>query len=366
MLAAIGTRFALQGQFISAERYDGGHINDTYFATYRDGGVVRRYVHQRINTNVFPNAVEVNQNIARVTRHIREKLQAGGVADIDRRVLQLVPTVDGADLHVTGEGEFWRTYTFIEQTVPRMRVQTTTDAFAAARAFGEFSAALADLPAESLHETIRAFHDTPARFRALESAIETDACNRAASAKAEIAAALRLHHLAPALFDVAAEANLPLRATHNDSKITNVLFDERTGDAVCIVDLDTVMPGLTLYDVGELVRTAATRAAEDEPDAAKVFVDPDFFEAVAAGFLSGAGTMCCSAERDAFVTAGKVLAFENGIRFLADHLNGDKYFRVHRPNHNLDRARAQFAILASLERQEEELRRRVDAVTRAA
>jgi hypothetical protein len=366
MLAAIGARFVLRGQYISAERYDGGHINDTYFATYRDGGVVRRYVHQRINTNVFPNAVEVNQNIALVTRHIRQKFQAGGAGDIDRRVLQLVPTVDGGDLYVTADGDYWRTYTYIEKTVPRMCVQTTADAFAAACAFGEFAAALADFPAESLHETIRAFHDTPARFGALERAIDADACNRAAEAKNEISMAFRLQFLAPALFDVAGAAKLPLRATHNDSKITNVLFDERTGEAVCIVDLDTVMPGLTLFDVGELIRTAATRAAEDEPDPEKVRVDPDFFEAVVAGFLSGSGEMCCRAERDAFVTAGKVLAFENGIRFLADHLNGDKYFRIHRPNQNLDRARAQFAIVASLEKQEDELRRRVDAVTRAA
>jgi hypothetical protein len=245
-------------------------------------------------------------------------------------------------------------------------VQNRTDAFAAARAFGEFSAALADLPAESLHETIRAFHDTPARLQALERAIEKDVCNRAATAKDEIAAALRLRHLAPALFDVAKAAKLPLRPTHNDSKITNVLFDERSGEAVCIVDLDTVMPGLTLYDVGELVRTASTLAAEDEPDPQKVAIDADLFEAVASGFLNGAGGLCTREERDAFVTAGKVLAFENGIRFLADHLNGDTYFRVHRPNHNLDRARAQFAIVTSLEKQEEDLRRRVDSVTPAA
>jgi len=366
MLAAIGARFALQGHYISAERYDGGHINDTYFATYRDGSVIRRYVHQRINTNVFPNALEVNQNIARVTRHIREKFRLSGIADIERRVLQLVPTVDGAHVYVTTEGEYWRTYGYIEKTVPRMRVQTPADAFAAARAFGEFSALLADLPAASVHETIRAFHDTPARLSALEHAIDTDTCNRAAGAKKEIADAMRLKYLACALIDVAKTAQLPLRVVHNDSKITNVLFDESTGEAVCIVDLDTVMPGLTLFDVGELVRTAATRAAEDEADPEKVYVDGEFFEAVAAGFLSGSGTLCCRAERDAFVTAGKVLAFENGVRFLADHLNGDTYFRIHRANQNLDRARAQFAIVASLEKQEEDLRRRLDAVTRAA
>ena len=366
MLAAIGSRFALKGDYISAERYDGGHINDTYFAAYRDGSSVRRYVHQRINTNVFPNVHAVSENIARVTRHIRTKYQSQGMPDLDRRVLQLVPTRDGGDLLTTEEGQHWRTYLYIERTLPRMQVRTADDAFSAARAFGEFAAALSDLPAQSLHETIRAFHDTPGRFDALIEATEADVCNRAAGANREIASALRLQPIAPALFELASAAQLPLRVTHNDTKITNVLFDERTGEAVCIVDLDTVMPGLTLFDVGELVRTASTRSPEDEPDARKVRVDADLFEAVAVGFIAGAGELCSLAEREAFVTAGKVLAFENGIRFLTDHLNGDRYFRVHRTNHNLDRARAQFAVVESLENQEDDLRRRVAAASPAA
>ncbi len=366
MLAAIGTRFALQGQYISAERYDGGHINDTYFATYSDGGTVRRYVHQRINTQVFPNVDALSENIARVTRHIRTKFESRGVADVDRRVLQLVPTRDGNDVLRTEDGDYWRTYAYITRTVPRMAVQTPQDAFAAARAFGEFAGALSDLPADTLHETIPAFHDTPARFEALTRAIEADVCNRAASAKDEIITALAFESLAPSLFNIAADAKLPARATHNDTKITNVLFDEQTGEAVCIVDLDTVMPGLTLFDVGELVRTAATRAAEDEPDASKVVVEPNLFEAVAAGFIAGAGGVLCPAERQAFVTAGKVLAYENGLRFLTDHLRGDTYFRVHRPNQNLDRARAQLAIVSSIERQEDDLRRRLAAAASAA
>jgi Ser/Thr protein kinase RdoA (MazF antagonist) len=363
MLAAIGARFALQGTYVCAERYGGGHINDTYFATYRHGDVVRRYVHQRINSLVFPNAIAVSENIARVTRHVREKFCAQGLQDVDRRVLHLIPTLDGKDLLTTDEGEHWRTYAYIEGTVPRMQVVCEADAFNAARAFGSFAAALADLPANSLHETIPAFHNTPARFDALVRAIEADPCNRAASAKDEIACALALQPLAPALLDLASNNGLPLRATHNDTKITNVLFDELSGEAICIVDLDTVMPGLTLFDVGELVRTAATRAAEDEPDPDKVKVDPDLFEAVSCGFIAGAGEVCSRAERDAFVTAGQVLAFENGTRFLADHLNGDRYFRVHRPNHNLDRARAQFAIVESLHKQQADLQRRLAAAT---
>lgn len=366
MLAEIGAQFRLEGTYVGCERYHGGHINDTYFATYESPLGEHRYVHQRINTAVFGDPAALTQNIAAVTRHVREKLEALGTPDIDRRVLRLIPTHQGSDLLVTARGEYWRTYPFVERSACFGTARNPADAFAAARAFGEFARLLADFPAKSLHVTLPHFHDTSRRFTALLSAIENDAANRAASAKNEIACAQRLEPLCTALSHIAAAANLPLRATHNDTKITNVLFDEQTAEAICILDLDTIMPGLTLYDVGELVRTAGTRAAEDEPDASKVHVDRELFEAVAGGFIAGAGSMLTQAERDAFVTAGKVLAFENGIRFLADYLNGDVYFRVHRQAQNLDRARAQFAVVESLARQEEDLLRRISAAEPAA
>lgn len=366
MLAEIGAQFDLEGSYVGCERYHGGHINDTYFATYAAPEGPRRYVHQRINAAVFRDPHALTQNIAAVTRHVREKLLTRGTPDVERRVLRLLPTRDGKDMLVTEHGEYWRTYPYVERTRCYGTVREPADAFAAARAFGEFAALLADFPAASLHETLPRFHDTPARFAALQGAIQTDPHNRAARAKSEIASALRLEPLCTALQHVAARADLPLRATHNDTKITNVLFDEQTGEAICILDLDTIMPGLTLYDVGELVRTASTHAAEDEPDPSKVHVEPELFEAVANGFLAGANGMLCASERDAFVTAGKVLAFENGIRFLADYLNGDVYFRVHRDAQNLDRARAQFAVVESLERQAEDLLRRVSASEPAA
>ncbi len=366
MLAEIGAHFELEGTYAGCERYYGGHINDTYFATYAAPDGPRRYVHQRINVAVFRDPNALTRNIAAVTRHVRDKLFALGTPDLDRRVLRLLPTRDGHEVLMTADGEYWRTYPFVERSVCYGSVRRPSDAFAAARAFGEFAALLADFPVESLHETLPRFHDTPARFEALLSAIQNDAHNRAAQARSEIAAGLALQPLCTALQDVAASAGLPLRATHNDTKITNVLFDEQSGDAICILDLDTIMPGLTLYDVGELVRTAGTRAAEDEPDPAKVQIEPELFEALASGFAAGAGAMLTTAERDAFVTAGKVLAFENGIRFLADYLNGDAYFRVHRDGQNLDRARAQFAVVQSLERQEADLLRRLGTTEPAA
>ncbi len=361
MLAEIGAHFQLDGAYVGCERYHGGHINDTYFATYSASSGPRRYVHQRINVSIFRDPHALTRNISAVTRHVREKLLARNTPDIERRVLRLLPTRDGLEMLVTTHGDYWRTYPFIEDTVCYGTAPTPSEAFSAARAFGEFAALLDDFPVAELHETLPRFHDTPARFHALLSAIDSDVQNRAASAEGEIASALRLEPLCTALQDVAAAGNVPIRATHNDTKITNVLFDRGSGEAICILDLDTIMPGLTLYDVGELVRTASTRAAEDEPDASKVHVDPDLFEAVANGFVAGAGAMLTSDEREAFVTAGKVLAFENGIRFLADYLNGDVYFRVHHDKQNLDRARAQFAVVDSLARQERELLRRMRA-----
>lgn len=366
MLADIGAHFQLDGTYVGCERYHGGHINDTYFATYAAFAGPQRYVHQRINVAVFREPLALTANIAAVTHHVREKLLARAEADVDRRVLRLLPTRDGGDVLVTAHGDYWRTYPYIERTASYGIARGPADAYSAARAFGEFAALLADFPAHSLHEVLPGFHDTPARFQALIASIERDEHNRAASAKNEIAAALRLEPLSAALQRVAATAKLPLRATHNDTKITNVLFDEASGEAICILDLDTMMPGLTLYDVGELVRTASTRAAEDEPDPANVHVDPELFQAVASGFIAGAGGMLTAAERDAFVTAGKVLAFENGVRFLADYLNGDVYFRVHHESQNLDRARAQFAVADSLDRQEAELLARMNAAEPAA
>ena len=313
---------------------------------------MRRYVFQRLNTAVFKDPGAVSHNIARVTSHVRTKLQASGADDLGRRVLQLVPTREGEQALQTPQGEHWRVFHFVEKTFSRLSVNDSAEAYAAARAFGEFSAMLGDLDPDGLQETIPAFHDTPARFRRLREALATDAAGRAASASAEIALAFQLQDLAPALGELAKRESLPLRVTHNDTKISNVLFDECSREAVCIVDLDTVMPGLVLYDAGELVRTACTRAAEDEPDPDRVVVEPELLSAVVRGFSEGAGPVVSRAEREAFVLAGRVLAFENGIRFLTDYLSGDAYFRVSRSTHNLDRARAQLTLAARLEKYE--------------
>ncbi len=346
-MAQIAARFALEGELIDAQRYDGGHINDTYFAAYRSHDSVRRYVHQRINTHVFKDPYALTRNIARVTDHLRSKLRHSGIADLERRVLRLVPTRDGPEL-LDYEGEYWRTFVYVEGTQARTSVQHPEDAYAAARAFGEFAFLIADLPAHELSETIAAFHDTSGRYAYFERAVGADVTVRAAGCRPEIARARALAHLAPALIDFARRNGLPSRAAHNDSKITNVLFDAKSGDAVCVVDLDTVMPGLTLCDAGELIRTACTRAAEDEPNEASVSVEKELLKAVMSGFVDGAREVLSAAERASLVLAGRVLAYENALRFLTDYLSGDRYFRVHREDQNLHRARTQLRLAEQL------------------
>ncbi|MCX7885759.1 MAG: aminoglycoside phosphotransferase family protein [Verrucomicrobiae bacterium] len=351
-LRYVTTRFAVEGEFCGAEEWGSGHINDTYRASYRtDGGIVH-YIHQRINHHVFRNPEAMMQNIARVTSHLQEKLGPEGA----RHALRLVPTREGAAFCRDEEGNYWRTYNFIGGARSYDTIETPQQAYEAARAFGEFQGLLIDFPPPRLLETIPDFHHTPKRFAALERAIEQDAVNRAVRARAEIEFAVRHKGLANLLLN----ANLPERVTHNDTKINNVLLDDLTCEAVCVIDLDTVMPGLALYDFGDMVRTATCRAPEDERDLAKVTVEPELFEAVARGYLTATRGFLTAAERNLLVASGKVITFEIGVRFLTDYLQGDVYFKVHRDGHNLDRCRSQFKLLQSIIDQEDRLCRMVE------
>jgi Ser/Thr protein kinase RdoA (MazF antagonist) len=348
-LEEITTRFAIDGEFHGAEPWGNGHINDTYRATYRHNGVFRHYIHQRINHKVFRNPEAMMDNIARVTAHLQEKLGPRTA----RHGLTLVPTRNGASFCRDKEGNYWRTYHFVEGARTHDTIQTARQAYEAARAFGEFQRLLADLPSPRLNETIPDFHHTPKRFAALERAIETDVAKRAAHAKAEIRFALEHKPLCNILLD----ANLPERVTHNDTKINNVLLEEETNKAVCVIDLDTVMPGLALYDFGDMVRTATCRAAEDERDLSKIHMEMELFEALVSGYLAATNGFLTPAERALLVASGKLITFENGIRFLTDYLQGDVYFKVHRDGHNLDRCRTQFKLVESITAQEPEMNR---------
>jgi len=362
-LAAIAARFRVQGEFIGAERYGTGHINETYLGRYRTKNGQRRYIHQRINDRIFSDILSLMSNVGRVTRHVRAKLEAADAGEIDRRVLSLVPTVvetsDGADVLRAQDGSWWRTYVFIDRARTYDTIQGPVQAYQASRAFGKFVASLADLPGERLHETIPAFHDTNKRLADLVITAERDAMNRAKDVGPEIEYCLRNAGLADSLSSLQRAGIARECVTHNDTKLNNVMIDDVTGEGVCVIDLDTVMPGIALFDFGDMVRTATMPVAEDERDISLVQASAEMFEALARGFIEGAGSLLASAEREHLVAAGKVMTFECGIRFLTDYLQGDRYFRTHRPKQNIDRARTQFALLESLSRQEERLCRAV-------
>jgi hypothetical protein len=332
-----------------ATPYGSGHINDSYCAIFEHRGATTRYLLQRINHHIFKNPVTLMENIERVTAHLGA--QVADDPDHDRRALRLIPPRAGGVLHVDAEGNYWRAYQFIGNATTYNSVQSPDQAFQAARAFGEFQRMLADLPPPRLHDTIPDFHHTPKRFAALEQAIGSDVAGRAAGATPDIEFALARKSLAPRLV----EAGLPERVTHNDTKINNVLLDDATGAGTCVIDLDTVMPGLAAYDFGDMVRTATSPAPEDERDLDRVNMEFPLFEALARGYLSSAGAFLTPAEKESLAFAGKLITFEIGIRFLTDYLSGDTYFKVHREGHNLDRCRAQFKLVQSIEFQEDRM-----------
>ena len=345
-LPEIGRAFALPGRFRGAARHGSGHIHDTFVARYAGPGGIRRYVHQRLNTRVFPEPEALLANIERVTGHLRARLAERGVADPERRALRLLPARDGRLFHVDAAGHYWRTTPFLEGTRSVDTVESPAQAWETARAFGDFAALLDDLGPPALAETIPHFHDLERRVAALETAVRADSCGRAAAVQSEIDA-LRRQHAALAR-ELASLAPPARRVVHNDCKINNLLLDAASGEGLCVVDLDTVMEGTLLCDFGELVRTAACRAAEDEPDPARIHFDLELFECLARGYRAGLGAACEPAELESLALAGPLLALENAVRFLTDHLEGDSYFRIRRSGHNLDRARAQRTLSARM------------------
>ena len=361
-LQEISKKFQIYGEILHAEPCKIGHINETYTATYDQGGTRVRYIHQKINQNVFQNPEGVMENVMRVTTHLRNKLVEEKAGDITRRTLTVVPTRAGHSYFRNRAGDFWRTFVFIEGVQTFEAVQTVEQAYQAGFAFGQFQRLLSDLPGARLHETIPSFHNTRLRFGALQKAIADDHYNRAVLAKAEIEAALKLEPIVDVLLNALARGEIPERVTHNDTKFNNVMMDVVSGKAMCVVDLDTVMPGLVHYDFGDMVRTTTSPTVEDELDLTKVQMQMPMFETLACGFLQGCGGFLTPAEKSHLAFCGKLITFTIGIRFLTDFLNGDKYFRVHRPQHNLDRCRTQLKLVESIAQQEEQMQKLVDGM----
>ena len=348
---AIARKFSLTGDILSATPYGTGHINDTYKVEVKPYGGPCRFVLQRINHHVFRQPDELMANVERVCAHAYAKLRQAKDPEADRRTLRLILTLTGHAWYVDEAGNRWRCYHFIEGATGHDVVRSPQQAYAAAKSFGAFQAILADLPGGRLHETIPNFHHTPSRFTRFQQALAKDSHGRAAASIPEIAFALARAHDVSVIADALRDGTLPERVTHNDTKLNNVLLDDVTQEGVCVIDLDTVMPGSVLYDFGDLVRTSTSPVAEDEIDLAKVHMQFPMFEALVKGYLESAGGFLTSKEKTLLPFAGKLITFEIGLRFLTDWLEGDTYFKIKRPTHNLDRARTQFKLVESIEAQ---------------
>lgn len=359
-LSNIARHFQFEGRFLNAEPIPSGHINDSYAARFRrsDGGA-HRYLIQRINHHVFQTPEKVMENIEGITTHLRRKIIAAG-GDPERETLNLIPTLDEKHLHRSHVGEYWRAAIFIEGAQTYDRVKDFEHVYNVAQAFGQFQHLVSDFPAERLHHTIPDFHHTPKRFCAFVEAVQRDLMNRARSVRDEIGFVERRANETSTLVDLLEKGQLPQRVTHNDTKLNNVMIDDETGRGICVIDLDTVMPGLSLYDFGDAVRSGANRAAEDERDLAQVTIDLGIFGRFVAGYLDVTRGFLTPLEIDNLPFSAKLMTLECGMRFLTDHLNGDLYFRIDRENHNMDRCRTQFKLVQDMEARFEEMVRIVE------
>ena len=340
--------FKLHGELKECIRYGSGHINDTYRLTYETSQGTKRYILQRMSRNIFKKPVELMENISGVTSWLRKKIIENG-GDPERETLTLVKIQTGLPYFVDSDGEYWRVYLFIEGATCYDAVKDDNDFYQSAVAFGHFQQLLADYPAATLHETIKNFHNTVDRFHNFLKAVEEDVVGRAKDVQAEIEFVKAREADCHIICDALANGEIPLRVTHNDTKLNNVMIDNKTGKGLCVIDLDTVMPGSALYDYGDSIRFGASTAAEDEQNLDLVSCDMNLFEIYTKGYTEGCAGSLTEKEIRLMPMGAKLMTLECGMRFLTDHLQNDIYFKIHRENHNLDRARTQFKLVADME-----------------
>lgn len=345
---------AFEGERVSCERYGNGHINDTFKLECRTGDGIRRYILQRINHGIFADPERLMENIAGVTSFLRKKIIASG-GDPQRETLNIIKGRDGKNYYRDSLGNYWRGYVFIEGAATYDAVRTPEDFYQSGKAFGHFQQLLADYPAGQLTETIPDFHNTPVRLETFKRAVREDICGRAASVKKEIQFVLDREREAGVAMEMLRDGKLPLKVTHNDTKLNNIMIDNETGEGICIIDLDTIMPGLSIFDFGDSIRFGANTALEDEPDSSRAGLSLPLFETYTRGFLEGCNGKLTAEEMEMLPMGAKLMTYECGMRFLTDYLQGDTYFRVSREGHNLDRARTQFALAADMERKWEQM-----------
>ncbi len=348
--------FTFEGELVNTTQLRDGHINDTYVFDFNDNGKTNRYLVQVLNTYVFRQPEALMNNVVGVTNHLRKAIIANG-GDPERECLTVYPARNGKPYYIDSTGRFWRCYNFISDAHSCQTVENEKVFFNAAKAFGNFQKMLADYPGETLTETIPNFHNTVSRFADFKKALADNLSGRVDTAKTEAEFVLAREADCAVLVDLLAAGELPLRVTHNDTKLNNVMFDNETNEGICVVDLDTVMPGLSLYDFGDSIRFGANTASEDEKDVSKVSLSLDLFKAYTLGYLTSAGESLTAKEIEYLPFSAKLMTLECGMRFLGDYFNGDTYFKTEYPEHNLVRSRTQFELVADIERKMPEMKK---------
>ena len=360
-LAPIVSRFDFTGEWVEVEEIKTGHINSTYRLGFVEpDGTQKQYVLQRINTVAFKKPVEVMENVLAVTEYLRAEMLGKGM-NPDNRVLRVIPLRSGPSM-LLEHGECWRAYDFITNAICLDRVDTPAEFTEIGRAFGRFQTMLADFPIDRLHDTIPDFHNTIKRLENFERSVALDAAGRAAEVAEEIAFVRARKQPMGEIVRMLESGLIPARVTHNDTKINNVMLDARTHEALCVIDLDTVMAGSALYDFGDAIRYGASTASEDERDLSKVSLDLDLFRAFSDGFISETAEGLTLTELQKLPLGAMVMTFEVGLRFLTDYLDGDVYFRVECADHNLARCRTQFRLLSDMEAKSGEMQAIIDAL----
>ena len=358
------SQFNIYGEHVEIRPFGNGHINDTFLSRWNQAGTMVRYTHQKINSRVFLRPDDVMENIMRVTSRIREWNCAAGMPEWSRRSLTVVPAKDGKPWARDSEGGWWRTYLFIEGAHSKDNTSSPAEARFLGASIGLFQKQLAGLPPPRLHDTIPHFHDMEKRYLRFYEALEKDVCGRAKDAVGEIEFMRNNEERGSVLIRAQREGLIPERICHNDTKMNNILIDDKDSNALCVIDLDTVMPGTSLFDAGDLIRTVTTTAAEDERDLSKVNFDISFFEALLEGYLSQAIEFLSAEEINLIAESGRNITQIMALRFLTDYLEGDHYYHTSRPDHNLDRCRNQIALIHSMESKWEEALKIVQKLTK--
>lgn len=362
-LTLVSGEFKIDGQLSQAQPYGNGHINDTFLVKFLDNGNEHRYIFQRINHHVFRDPRTLMENFGLITSHLAQHMEDSGISDINRRVLEPIRTRNGKNYAYDYDDYLWRVTAYINSTTTYDLVENSDQAYEVGRVYGEYQTQLLDLPVNTLSETIQDFHNTRQRYDSLMRAVDRDEMKRVEDATAEIRFISDRENWVDKLISIQSSGEVPTRTIHNDTKVNNLLVDQKTQVCICVTDLDTTMPGLILYDFGDMVRTATNTAPEDEPDLGKVKIDVDRFHALTRGYLSSARNFITETEKEYLVFSGKLITYELAVRFLTDYLEGDHYFKINQLDHNLQRCRSQLALVEEIEKNEEQLEEIVESIS---